>query len=249
MGRVYRNNIQAIIHYSKEGMICIDTEYEVVFHDDQVLNVLRVITPNWLVPFSRPLYPGEVPREQAPYIDGLATTNERQLPVDAFPLQLSSMATNALCLIRDVRSLQRIGRKISAGPQAYGLVANYTCRDIADSVLATVCFKKNIQRYVHTNIPALIYEETGMGKELVAYSLRAASSHSQQPSVVINCAALPDPLLESEFFGYKKGAFTGVKHDSKQGPFELTNDETLFLDKIRDISHVVQLCSLRVLDA
>ncbi|MFR4118940.1 MAG: sigma 54-interacting transcriptional regulator [Bilophila wadsworthia] len=94
-----------------------------------------------------------------------------------------------------------------------------------------------------------MYGETGTGKELVAHSLHAASSRSQQPFVVVNCAALPDPLLESELFGYEEGAFTGAKRGGKQGLFELANGGTLFLDEIGDISHAVQLRLLRVLDA
>lgn len=217
MERAYRSNIQAIMHYSKEGMICINTEYEVVFHNDQALNILRVATPNRLAPFFRPLYLEEVLREQTPHIDKLVTINERQLLINAFPLQLSSTATGALCFIHDVRSLQRISRKISADLQARGLVANYTCRDIVGNAPAIVRLKKNIQRYAHTDIPVFIYGETGTGKELVAHSLHAASSRSQQPFVVVNCAALPDPLLESELFGYEEGAFTGAKRGGQTG--------------------------------
>ena len=86
------------MHYSKEGMICINTEYEVVFHNDQALNILRVATPNRLAPFFRPLYLEEVLREQTPHIDKLVTINERQLLINAFPLQLSSTATGASLL-------------------------------------------------------------------------------------------------------------------------------------------------------
>ena len=245
MERAYRSNIQAIMHYSKEGMICINTEYEVVFHNDQALNILRVATPNRLAPFFRPLYLEEVLREQTPHIDKLVTINERQLLINAFPLQLSSTATGALCFIHDVRSLQRISRKISADLQARGLVANYTCRDIVGNAPAIVRLKKNIQRYAHTDIPVFIYGETGTGKELVAHSLHAASSRSQQPFVVVNCAALPDPLLESELFGYEEGAFTGAKRGGKQGLFELANGGTLFLDEIGDLSLPVQVKLLR----
>lgn len=67
--------------------------------------------------------------------------------------------------------------------------------------------------------------------------------------MVVNCAALPDPLLESELFGYEEGAFTGAKRGGKAGLFELANGGTLFFDEIGDMSHAVQLRLLRVLDA
>ena len=249
MGRAYRDNIKAIMRYSKEGMICINMQREVVFHNEQALNMLHVASPKRLSPFFRPLYLEEVLQEPTPHIDELVTINDRQLLINTFPLQLSSTSTGALCFIHDVSSLQRISKKIGVDLQARGLVSNYSFRDITGGTPAILNLKKNIQRYAPTDIPVFIYGETGTGKELVAHSLHAASSRSRKPFVAVNCSALPDPLLESELFGYEEGAFTGAKRGGKQGLFELASGGTLFLDEIGDISHSVQLRLLRVLDA
>jgi PAS domain S-box-containing protein len=92
----------------------------------------------------------------------------------------------------------------------------------------------------------LIQGPSGSGKELFASALHSLSPRSEKPLVVVNCAALPDTLLESELFGYKKGAFTDARHD-KPGRFALANHGTLFLDEVGEIPMPVQVKLLRVL--
>ena len=94
--------------------------------------------------------------------------------------------------------------------------------------------------------PVLISGESGTGKELVARSLHELSPRAQAPFVAINCAALPDTLLESELFGYKAGAFTDAKKD-KPGKFALAAGGTIFFDEIGDVSPAMQVKLLRVL--
>lgn len=92
----------------------------------------------------------------------------------------------------------------------------------------------------------LIQGETGTGKELLAKAIHSMSPRSQKPFVAVNCGALPDTLLESELFGYKKGAFTGANQD-KPGRFALAQGGTLFLDEIGEITPALQVKLLRVL--
>jgi PAS domain S-box-containing protein len=92
----------------------------------------------------------------------------------------------------------------------------------------------------------LIVGETGTGKELVARTIHSLSPRSKGPFVAVNCGALPDTLLESEFFGYKAGAFTGATRD-KPGRFALADGGTLFLDEIAAVSPALQVKLLRVL--
>ena len=94
----------------------------------------------------------------------------------------------------------------------------------------------------------LICGETGSGKEVIARAIHDQGPRANKPFVAINCGALPENLLESELFGYKKGAFTGADRD-KQGRFSLVRDGTLFLDEIGEISAAMQVRLLRVLEA
>lgn len=92
----------------------------------------------------------------------------------------------------------------------------------------------------------LIQGDTGTGKELIARAIFGMSPRANKPFVAVNCGALPDTLLESELFGYKKGAFTGANQD-KPGRFALAKDGTIFLDEIGEISMALQVRLLRVL--
>ncbi len=92
----------------------------------------------------------------------------------------------------------------------------------------------------------LIQGETGTGKELLARAIHSMGERAERPFIAVNCGALPDNLLESELFGYKKGAFTGATHD-KPGRFALAKNGTLFLDEIGEISPALQVRLLRVL--
>lgn len=93
----------------------------------------------------------------------------------------------------------------------------------------------------------LIRGESGTGKELFAHAIHSESARKEGPFVTVNCAAIPDQLLESEFFGYESGAFTGAKQTGKIGKFDLADGGTLFLDEIGDMSVQLQAKLLRVL--
>ena len=103
-----------------------------------------------------------------------------------------------------------------------------------------------IKAVTDTNATVLITGETGTGKELVARAIHSNSSQRYGPFVATSCGALPETLLESELFGYEKGAFTGADR-AKKGRFELANGGTLFLDEVGDISMKTQIKLLRVL--
>lgn len=98
-----------------------------------------------------------------------------------------------------------------------------------------------------SDITVLIQGETGTGKELLAHAIHNASKRKQQPFIEINCAAIPENLLESELFGYEGGAFTGARKTGKPGKFELADKGTLFLDEIGDMSLMLQSKLLRII--
>jgi Nif-specific regulatory protein len=105
---------------------------------------------------------------------------------------------------------------------------------------------EQIAQVAHTNTTVLIRGESGTGKELIAHAIHYNSPRDQKPFIKVNCAALPETLIESELFGYEKGAFTGA-NTLKKGRFELAEGGTLFLDEIGDINLATQIKLLRVL--
>ena len=104
-----------------------------------------------------------------------------------------------------------------------------------------------VQRVAATPMTVLINGETGVGKEVVAEALHKASSRAEEPYIRLNCASIPETLLESALFGHEKGAFTGAD-SQKSGYFEAANQGTLFLDEIGEISPALQAKLLRVLE-
>lgn len=134
---------------------------------------------------------------------------------------------------------------------------NQTLREVASggsSGLENIIFKSPrfkavmdlSRRVANSQATVLITGESGTGKEVVARAIHRFSSRSGHPFVAINCSAIPETLLESELFGYAKGAFTGA-NDKKIGLFEEANGGTLFLDEIGDLSQALQAKLLRVL--
>jgi len=107
--------------------------------------------------------------------------------------------------------------------------------------------KEKIRTVSSLDIEVLITGESGTGKELVAHAIHYLSPRKKKPFIAINCGAIPEDLMESELFGYEKGAFTGAI-SSKPGKFELANDGTLFLDEIGELPKNAQVKLLRVLE-
>ena len=105
---------------------------------------------------------------------------------------------------------------------------------------------EQVTQVARSNTTVLIRGESGTGKEMIAHAIHSNSARGKKPFVKVSCAALPDSLIESELFGYERGAFTGA-HGTKKGRFELAEGGTLFLDEIGDLNTSIQVKLLRVL--
>jgi len=107
--------------------------------------------------------------------------------------------------------------------------------------------RQQLELMAPTNGRVLIFGESGTGKELVAHAIHSHSQRAEEPFVEVNCAAIPEELIESELFGHRKGSFTGA-HDDKIGKFQKADGGTLFLDEVGDISLKTQAKVLRALE-
>ena len=125
--------------------------------------------------------------------------------------------------------------------------AKYTFDDIIAVASATQGAVQNAKSYAQYDETVLLFGETGTGKELFASAIHNASIRRDKPFVAINCATLSESLIDSELFGYEKGAFTGALSSGKRGLFELAHQGTIFLDEISELPLQLQTKLLRVL--
>jgi len=129
-----------------------------------------------------------------------------------------------------------------------GHVATYTLADIVHASKATKELVETARFYAQSPSTVLLEGESGTGKELFAQGIHLESARRNGPFVAVNCAAIPESLMESELFGYAEGAFTGARRGGKAGLFELAHKGTLFMDEIGDMPLRLQAFLLRVLE-
>lgn len=130
---------------------------------------------------------------------------------------------------------------------AKGYASRYSFEDLWSISEIMEETKELAARVAKSTSTVLIHGESGTGKELFAHAIHQLSIRRDQPFVSVNCAAIPDELFESEFFGYEPGAFSGANAKGKPGKFELANGGTLFLDEISELPYPMQGKLLRVL--
>jgi two-component system NtrC family response regulator len=177
---------------------------------------------------------GHGDQENAVKAVGLGAYDFYQKPVETEALQL--IVNRAYQIFELEQENLRLLRNQSASPLD-GIIA-------ASEKMLQVC--RIIEKVAPTNATSLLLGESGTGKELLARALHSLSPRVDKRFVAINCAAIPENLLESELFGYERGAFTGAVKQT-QGKFELANEGTLFLDEIGDMPLALQAKLLRFL--
>lgn len=153
------------------------------------------------------------------------------------PRLLAAAVEFALSNVRLANEVEKLKRRLGGDHKLGGLVGRSTAMHRVFDIIREVC---------EVDSTVLIRGETGTGKELVARALHYEGPRSNKPFVKVNCAALPETLLESELFGHEKGAFTDAKQ-LRVGKFELANGGTIFLDEIGDLSFSTQIKLLNVL--
>lgn len=146
-----------------------------------------------------------------------------------------------------VLSILKVHKEKQAGRRVGSLTAKYVFDDIIGESETMVVAKKWARIAAGSPSTVLLTGESGTGKELFAQAIHNGSARKDRPFIAINCAALPDTLIESELFGYEEGSFTGSKKGGQIGKFELANGGTIFLDEIGDIPLYTQVKLLRVI--
>ncbi len=247
-----RKQLMAILKCFEEGVICADKERNLIFCNATARELLKIDSGKQLKLAVAQHYPAlmieDVIGDGKARTENIVTIGREQLIVTTLPISIHSSLQGAVAFIRDVTSLQNISGRIREKQCNQSFATHYQIDDIKGNDPAVLRMKSMMHLYAPKNTSVFIHGESGSGKELVAQSLHNAGPRRGKPFVGINCAALPESLLESELFGYEEGAFTGARRGGKAGVFELAHQGTLFLDEVGDMGAGAQLRLLRVLE-
>jgi transcriptional regulator with PAS, ATPase and Fis domain len=158
------------------------------------------------------------------------------------PINFDEEISGAVITFKDFNKLQQSVFKID------GKNSLFRFEDIVGSSDIFAQVKDQVKQVAKKDIPVLLLGESGTGKELFARAIHCGSYRKNEIFMPINCGAIPETLMESELFGYEKGAFTGASSSGKMGKFEIAKDGTIFLDEIGDLPLHMQVKLLRVLE-
>ncbi len=227
---------------STERIIVLNKAAERIFgiKSEKVLNKkVEEVIPHTMLPHI--LKTGER------HLGEVETIRELKVSCNRVPIKIQNKIIGAVATVQEIAELQSLEHKIRRSLVDNGFTAKYNfsniiCKsNIMEEVIETA------KEYAKYDAPIHLCGESGVGKELICQSIHNISSRSKGPFVAINCAAIPPQLIESEFFGYEEGSFTGAKRKGKPGVFELAHNGTLFLDEISEIPKELQGRLLRVL--
>lgn len=181
-----------------------------------------------------------------PVNDRLGQIREDHFLFNHLPIIMSGESIGAVSTFRHINHVMRAEHVVRRS-LSKGLVSKYTLDELIHVSPTMQDVIDTGRQYAKTESTILIMGETGTGKEIFAHGIHHLSSRTGRPFVSVNCAAIPEQLLESELFGYEEGAFTGSKKGGKPGLFEIAHQGSIFLDEIESTPFPVQLRLLRVL--
>ncbi|MGC7870237.1 sigma 54-interacting transcriptional regulator [Desulfosporosinus sp. SYSU MS00001] len=252
--RLVRNQairLNAVLNSIAEGIIVTDEQNRIVTFNPSAERIFRLpkedalgkqvldIVPNTGIP--------NVYKNGEPEIAYLQKINGGIITATRQPIFLDDKPVGVVSTFQDVTKVQNLEQQIRKRIYHKGFIAKHYFDDILTNNPNMLELKEMAALYATTQSSVLIEGESGTGKELFAQSIHNSSQRASGPFIAVNCAAIPEHLLESELFGYEGGAFTGAKKEGKQGLFELAHNGTIFLDEIGEIPKSLQARLLRVL--
>ena len=180
-------------------------------------------------------------------VDALMDLGKTAIASSVKPILVDGKVEGVVSTFRDITKIQQLEAKIRSNIVRKRLSAKKHFHEIVYGSATMRDVLEQAEKYAKVDSTILIFGESGTGKEVMAQALHNGSQRINGPFVAVNCAALPDTLLESELFGYVEGSFTGAKKEGKKGLFEMAHGGTIFLDEISEMSLNVQARILRVI--
>ena len=242
--------MQILLNTSKEGLISIDAQNRIrtinqtaikILKLEQDITGMRVMDAPFTIEFKKLLLANTTcTNEILKYKDTMLTINK-------YPVIVQHTNMGIVVIFQSVSDIMFLENDIRRKIYNKGHVAKMTFDDITGVSAQIKSTIEIAKKYSRTNSNVLLIGQSGTGKEMFAQSIHNHSLRKEGPFVAVNCAAIPDNLLESELFGYTAGAFTGARKNGKQGYFELAHNGTLFLDEIGEIPLQFQAKLLRAI--
>ena len=248
----YAETLKIIQDRISEGIIAMDPAGRVTVANETASELLH-IPQNKLIGFNIRQTELSCPEtlsllsRTAAFSNKILTISGTTVAVSGQPIMIRDHHASSILTFSSIEQLQQTEQKVRSKLYARGLVASKTFDDIVGDSPAVRRTIEIARRYAATDCSILVSGETGVGKEIFVQSIHNASARRSKPFVVVNCAALPENLIESELFGYEKGSFTGALNSGKQGLFERGHGGTVFLDEIGELPFHIQARLLRVL--
>ncbi|MDI6813644.1 MAG: sigma 54-interacting transcriptional regulator [Desulfitobacteriaceae bacterium] len=249
--RANKEQLQTIINNTYEGIIALDMDNTITVLNSVAERILGMKAADVVGIGANEL--SQLINAEGLFTEDSHSTNQirqighYQVLINRIPIHSDGEYFGLVYTFQDVTKIQNIEQHIRQAIYRKGLVAKFSIHDIVAQSQVMQELLKRTRKFGATDATVLISGESGTGKELFAQSLHTFSSRRNGPFVAVNCAALPENLLESELFGYEEGAFTGAKKGGKLGLFELAHGGTIFLDEIGTITLNLQARLLRVL--
>ncbi len=245
------NELKAMLDYTYEGIIAVDREGKITIFNPVAQAVTGIRLEDALGSPAERVLPAisfrEALRSGSRGIGEFVDLGNSRILVNRIPIRVRGEVVGAVATFQDVTKIQSMEEQVRREIYSQGHVAKFRFEDIYGSSTQLTKAIEAARQYAHVDATVLIHGETGVVKELFAQSIHTAGARRNGPFVAVNCAALPEALLESELFGYVEGAFTGARRKGKPGLFELAHLGTIFLDEVSEIPLSLQGRLLRVL--
>ncbi len=250
--KIRNQRLQSVFKNISEGVITVDKNKKVVLCSEyaaELLNIRSESIEGKNIANINPLFDNPpFGKLTSPEVGTLIHINGQDISLCRIPISDGDEFESGTILLQKLSSIQKLETKLRTLAHKKGFVAHYSFDDLVGKSEALMKAKRLAKEYANVSANVLITGQTGTGKEMFAQSIHNASDRRNGPFLAINCASLPESLLESELFGYAPGAFTGASKTGKQGLIELAHNGTFFLDEIAELGFNLQGKLLRIIE-